>query len=342
MKIWARRLAAAVALLYLAAVFTVFALLRFAGERWWATGVGLYVPRSVFLLPLPFTLGALLWFGPRRLLWSQLAAALLVVFPLMGFVVSLPSAHGGPVVRVLSFNVNSSYSGTELVAGAVEKFSPDIVLIQEAIENTEQLKAWLAEHYSIVRQSTQFIVATRFSIGSSTMPDVLPYDGRSRSPRFVRYTMNTPLGEVAVYNVHPISPRTGMYALRGKKGLRDELSTGSFFRAEHTANMQHDSELRGMQIHAAAAMAAAEQLPVIIGGDTNLPTLSPVLARELSPFVDGFSSSGFGFGYTFPARLPWMRIDRILTSRDLVFTRFSVGCQGASDHLCVVADVARR
>jgi endonuclease/exonuclease/phosphatase family metal-dependent hydrolase len=37
-----------------------------------------------------------------------------------------------------------------------------------------------------------------------------------------------------------------------------------------------------------------------------------------------------------------MRIDRILTSHDLVFTRFAVGCEGASDHLCVVADVARR
>jgi hypothetical protein len=193
-----------------------------------------------------------------------------------------------------------------------------------------------------VRLSTQFVVATRFPIDSTTAPDVIPYDGRSRSPRFVRDTMKTPFGEVAVYDVHPISPRMGMYALRGKKGLRDELSTGSFFRAEHTANMQRDSALRGMQVHAFASMAAGERIPVIIGGDTNLPTLSPVLSRELSPFVDGFPSSAFGFGYTYPARLPWMRIDRILTSHDLVFTGFAVGCEGASDHLCVVADLARR
>jgi endonuclease/exonuclease/phosphatase family metal-dependent hydrolase len=341
MKIWARRLAAAAALLYLGGLFALFALFRFAGERWWVTGVGLYVPRSAFLLPLPFTVAALLLFGPRRLLWSQLAAALFVVFPLMGFVASWPARRAGPTVRVLSFNVNSSYAGVDVVADAIAKWSPDIVLMQESLDNGEQLRARFAEQYPTVRLSTQFVVATRFSIDSATAPDVIPHEGRARSPRFVRYTMQTPLGEVAVYDVHPISPRMGMYALRGKKGLREELSTGSFFRAEHVANMQRDSTLRGLQVGAVAAMAAGERIPVIIGGDTNLPTLSPVL-RELSPFVDGFSSSGFGFGYTYPARLPWMRIDRILTSRDLVFTRFAVGCQGASDHLCVVADLARR
>jgi endonuclease/exonuclease/phosphatase family metal-dependent hydrolase len=335
-------LAAVAALLYLGGLFVVFALLRFAGERWWVTGVGLYVPRSVLLLPLPFTVGALLWVGPRRLLWSQLAAALFVVFPLMGFVVSWPARRTGPAVRVLSMNVNSGFAGFDVVADAVAKWSPDIVLLQEALENGEQLRERLAERFPTVRLSTQFLVATRFSIESSTAPDVLPYDGRSRSPRFVRYTMNTPLGELAVYDLHPISPRTGMYALRGKKGLRGELSTGSFFRAEHAANMQHDSALRALQVHSVAEMAAGEKIPVIIGGDTNLPTLSPVFGRELSRFVDGFSSSGFGFGYTYPARLPWMRIDRILTSQDLVFTRFAVGCRGASDHLCVVADLARR
>jgi endonuclease/exonuclease/phosphatase family metal-dependent hydrolase len=335
-------LAAAAALVYEGGLFAVSLLLRFAGERWWVTGVGLYVPRSVFLLPLPFTVGALLWFGPRKLLWSQLVAALFVVFYLMGLVVSWPARRTGPVVRVLSFNVNSAYAGVDVVADAVAKWSPDIVLLQEALENGEQIRARLAQLYPTVRLSTQFVVATRFSIDSSTAPDTLPYDGRSRSPRFVRYTMNTPLGEVAAYDVHPISPRTGMYALRGKRGLRDELSTGSFFRAEHVANMQHDSALRALQVHTVAQMAAGEKIPVVIGGDTNLPTLSPVLRRELSPFVDGFSSSGFGFGYTYPARLPWMRIDRVLASYDLVFTGFAVGCRGASDHLCVVADLARR
>lgn len=342
MKIWARRLAATAALLYLVGLFALFVLLRFAGERWWVTGVGLYVPRGILLLPLPFTVAALLLFGPRRLLWSQLAAALFVVFPLMGFVVSWPARRPGPTVRVLSMNVNSSFAGVDVVAAAVASWSPDIVLVQESLDNGERLRARLAELYPSVRLSTQFVVATRFPIDSVIAPDVIPYDGKSRSPRFVRYTMQTPLGEVAVYDLHPISPRMGMYALRGKKGLREELSTGSFFRAEHVANMQHDSALRALQTHAVAEMAAAEKIPVIIGGDTNLPTLSPMLRREFSPFVDGFSTSGFGFGYTYPARLPWMRIDRILTSRDLVFTRFAVGCRGASDHLCVVADLARR
>ncbi len=329
------------ALLYVAFLFTAFVLLRFVGERWWFTGVGLYAPRALFLLPLPFTAGALLWFGPRALLWSQLAALLFVIFPLMGFVVARPSRRAGPSVRVLSMNVNSSFAGVDVVARAISKWSPDVVLLQEALENGDELRARMAQDYPVVRRSSQFVVATRFAIESTTEPDTIMHEGRWRSPRFVRHVMSTPLGELAVYAVHPISPRMGMWAIRGS-GLRGELSSGRFFRAERTANMQRDSALREVQVRTVAATASAEKIPVVIGGDTNLPTLSPILARELSPFTDGFSSSGFGFGYTYPARLPWMRIDRILTSRELVFTRFAAGCQGASDHLCVVADLAHR
>ena len=80
----------------------------------------------------------------------------------------------------------------------------------------------------------------------------------------------------------------------------------------------------------------------VIAGDTNLPALSNVFHRYLSGYRDGFPSAGFGFGYTFPSNhVPWMRIDRILASGELSFVRFQVGRSRASDHLCVVADIAR-
>ncbi len=339
-RLWARRIAAAAAIGYLAALVLIVLLLHTVGERWWATGVGLYLPRLGFALPLPFVVALLLLFGPRELLYSQLAALLIVVFPLMGFVVSVPTSRGEPSLRVLSFNVNSAYFGVDVVVDAITSYSPDVVLIQEIFDNGNELEAALKPHFPTVLRSTQFIVATKYAVDSTVEPGKLPHEGRARSPRFIRYTAKTALGEVVLYNVHPISPRYGMYAIRGK-GFRRELLTGRFFKAENTDEMQGDSELRKSQVEAFARSAAAETGTVIIGGDTNLPTLSPILSN-LSPFVEGFPSTGFGFGYTFPAKLPWMRIDRILTSRDLTFTSFTVGCKGASDHLCVVADVRRR
>jgi endonuclease/exonuclease/phosphatase family metal-dependent hydrolase len=88
-------------------------------------------------------------------------------------------------------------------------------------------------------------------------------------------------------------------------------------------------------------MAGTEHGPVIIAGDTNLATLSRVFAENLSTYTDGFVQAGAGFGYTFPANHAWMRIDRILTTKDLGVGNFRVSCRDCSDHLCVVADVGR-
>jgi endonuclease/exonuclease/phosphatase family metal-dependent hydrolase len=88
-------------------------------------------------------------------------------------------------------------------------------------------------------------------------------------------------------------------------------------------------------------MASAETGPVLIAGDTNLPGLSETLTANLSNFSDGFREAGAGFGYTFPVGHPWMRIDRMFTTKELAFTSFSVGCRWTSDHLCISAEVKR-
>ena len=85
--------------------------------------------------------------------------------------------------------------------------------------------------------------------------------------------------------------------------------------------------------------AARESLPVSIAGDTNLPGLSAVFRRTLSRYSDAFRVAGWGLGYTFPQKFPFLRLDRILTNHKLRAVSFGVGCEGASDHLCVVAEI---
>jgi endonuclease/exonuclease/phosphatase family metal-dependent hydrolase len=308
------------------------------GERWWVTAAGLYAPRLPFVIPLPLLA---LWLGftsLRRLLWTQLLAALFAII-LLGFVLPWPSSArlGTPSLRVLSFNVNSGRGGPEAIASAIAAESPDVVLLQEAPSGS-QLADALRQHYPFVESSTQFVVASRYHIASSGEPRRVAFYGRLRSPRFMRYAIDTPLGQLAVYSVHPISPR-GVLHVHQLRAAFHELRTGELFAGDPEADMRANTGLRALQIEAAAEQAGREALPVLIAGDTNLPALSVVLRKNLSGYSDGFRAASWGLGYTFPSNHPFLRLDRVLTGRGLGVVSFKIGCQGVSDHLCVVADV---
>ncbi len=291
-------------------------------------------------MPLPIAVGALLAYKAKRLLFTQAVAGVVLVFPLLGFVLPWPAGRdqGQPAVRILSYNVNSGYGGFDKIVAEIDGFSPDIVMLQELFGGSDRASELMKARYSTVQVSTQFLVASRYPIVSSLDPDKLPHEGRLRSPRFVEHVIDTPIGRIAFYNVHPVSPRPGWGA-----GLRREILSGRLFRGDNAAVLESDAALRGEQVEAFARFADEEHDPVVIAGDTNLPSLSLFLNRYLSRYHDGFRDAAWGFGYTFPTdRGPWMRIDRILSSDQLRFVGFEVGRSGVSDHFCVVADLQRQ
>jgi endonuclease/exonuclease/phosphatase (EEP) superfamily protein YafD len=337
------RLAIAVlALLYPLFLAALALTMQEIGERWWLVGATLYLPRIVWAAPLPFLVVALVAARRRALLWSQAAAALLLLFPLLGFVVPGPRGAGAsPRLRILSYNVNSSFGGPENIVAEIDRYSPDVVVLQEtwSSEGTARL---LRDRYPVVETSTQFILASRYPVSSTTDPPKIDHRGQERSPRFIEQVLDTPLGAIRLYNVHPLSPRQALYTIRGT-GLSHEIPSGHVFSSGNGAVFEENADLRELQIRAVSEAARSESGPVIIAGDTNLPDLSFVLHRYLSGYQDGFAKAGWGFGYTFPDyRWPWMRIDRILASDHFRFVGFQVGTSRASDHLCVVADLQRR
>jgi endonuclease/exonuclease/phosphatase (EEP) superfamily protein YafD len=347
---WRRLLVRAgqgVGILYPAALLAIALALRYKGEGWWMTTIGLYLPRIVLAAPLPFVLLALYALRVRRWLWSQLASALLLLFPLMGFVLPWPhwADAGQPKLRVLSYNINSGYGGADAVFAEIEKYSPDLVLLQET-GRTDDLEKLLRTRYETVDIYGEFVLATHYPILSKYEPGLLPFYGRMRSSRYVQRILDTPLGHLAVYNVHPTSPRQDFGALRGPRGLRREISSGHLFSGSSASVILDNASIRGRQVDAFSYDSAHETEPVVIAGDTNLPGLSRIFARYLSGYQDGFGSAGWGFGYTYPSDehrpVPWMRIDRILASDQLRFVKFEVGESRASDHRCVVADLQRR
>ncbi len=340
---WTVRLTKGAAILSLTAAIGSWMLLRLVGESWWVTTVGLYLPRLALAFPLPLVAAALFALRQPRWLWTQAVAALVVLFPVMGFVAPWP--HGtdprAPRVRVLSYNINSAYGGADAIVEEVDRYSPDIVLLQE-VGHVEALEPSLQARYPTVEVNGQFVLASRFPLLSKLDPPKLPYYGQDRSPRYLRRVFDTPLGPIAFYNVHPVSPREDFSALRGR-GLRREILSGHLFSGDAAPLISRNAGLRGLQVNSFSDSAAAETAPVIVAGDTNLPGLSKIFGRYLSRFTDGFREAGWGLGYTYPNnRRPWMRIDKILASEQLRFVGFAVGTSNASDHLCVVADLQRR
>lgn len=314
--------------------------LRAVGERWWVTAVGLYLPRLGFALPLPVLTVLLLWRGRRRLLITQAVALILLVFPLMGLHMSwrgTPSP-GAFRLRVLTFNVATGPHGNEPLLAVVRSANPDVIVFQETHDSQyDGLKAGLADYH--VRISGQFLMASRFPIDDLMEPPKIPHNGVPRSPRWVRFRVSTPAGPLQIYDIHPISPRDALDELRGE-GLRHEIKSGRLGRATATAMVTDNATLRLAQLQQIAEDARQSPYPVILAGDTNLPSLSWALPNVLGAYNDGFSEAGNGFGLTFPApRHPWMRIDRVLADSHFRFLDFQVLKSGASDHYAVTADL---
>ncbi len=95
-----------------------------------------------------------------------------------------------------------------------------------------------------------------------------------------------------------------------------------------------NSAIRAEQVRRLTADAEARVHPVILAGDSNLPSDSALFRHYLARFEDGFAHHGVGLGYTFPAhrRFRWLRIDRVLAGRGAKILDFAVGDRTGSDH----------
>jgi endonuclease/exonuclease/phosphatase family metal-dependent hydrolase len=88
-----------------------------------------------------------------------------------------------------------------------------------------------------------------------------------------------------------------------------------------------------------SALAEAHDLPMVVGGDFNMPSDDSTMAALRANFRFAFEDAGWGYGYTRPARLPWVRIDHILAGPEWYAVACRVGPDFGSDHLPVFAEL---
>jgi vancomycin resistance protein VanJ len=293
----------------------VFALL--VGEKTHATFIALYVPRQpLFVVALVAALGAAL-LGERVLFAIQIGLCIVVLVPVLGFRAALPAslshAAAERAIRLVTYNVYFGKLGRHELLDEIAAMDADIVLLQATYGSLgEQLRERLPDRTT--RQDGELVIVTRFPIVNVETPEPLEGDVAAM---FVGYELQTETGPLRVYGLHPFSPRHAL---------------------ERDTPWATDVARREAQVAAVVAASRRPGPPFVIAGDTNLPGLSSIARRQFAQLNDAFERVGWGLGYTFPAKRPWMRIDRVLAGPGVRFVDIRVGPLGASDHRPLFAD----
>lgn len=285
-----------------------------------------YLPQHGYCLPTLVLLGVLLVRRRWRLLAWQTPAVMLCVFVLLGVNIPLPRGGQGEPIRVMTCNVHQLSHGVEDVARAIEREHPDIVFLQEVnaprtyVPSTalrRRLKDW---HYAGAVEVAIF----------------------SRHPIIAQRAHPIPLSHRMV--------QEAVIDLRGKTitavcmHMSVGTNQGTIFRPRGTRNeyLRRTADVRARQVDVLLDIVEQSPNPVIIAGDFNTPPRGRLYLRLRRHLTDAFAAAGWGPGYTYPARLPLMRIDYIWHTPDFTTTRCVNPPTTPSDHYPVIAELRWR
>lgn len=260
--------------------------------------------------------------------WRLLILALLVALPLTipewwSHLPKNPPA-AGETLRIASVNIYVRNNSPHYILPELDAIDADILLFQEwHTWHDRFIRPELAEEYphqlSFAHHNTLgMAIFSRFPFEETT-PDGVDYRLGDEGLRLQRVVIGFEGRQLAVYNIHMISP--------GRPGA---LVWGQRQTAELIATLD------------------SEPLPYILAGDFNATPHTANLDRlRDSGLAEAHDLAGRGRGTTWPARtalrrLPGFRIDHIFLSPDLTATHAAVGDYDGSDHRPIFADVGWR
>lgn len=220
-------------------------------------------------------------------------------------------------LKVMSYNVWGKNKTLDQAAQLIRREEPDILLLQEVYPPlAENLAAMLTDlypdavlHVAYEPQAGQ-AVFSRFPV----IPIALAYEkGRTQ-----KVSVTTPVGPIAIWNVHPNVPRPWTRHYQQVSALAEDLA-------------QVDG-------------------PLIVGGDFNTTDHSETYALVNQYLQNAHWEAGWGFGFTFPAHqprfksipilTPLLRIDHIFYSPHFTaHSAHTLSESGGSDHFPVMAEL---
>lgn len=265
--------------------------------------------------------GGLLLFGfLRNKTWSLIASVVLVVnlAPVLPLYISQDTSpvteSPNTSVGILLMNVLSSNRRTEAVVAEINRFQPDIIVLEEVTPRWFTALADLSAEYPYqvheVRTDNFGIwVLSRRPLSEGSVV----HWGAAQLPTVTfRYPIDN--HGLQVVALHPMSPATA-------RGLH----------------------LRNEQLREVAQHYEDDEQPLLIIGDLNTTSFAPIFSELTHRLGLRDSRRGFGLQSTWPAWsfAPLMiAIDHCLVSPTVQVVRREVGHDVGSDHLPVYVEVA--
>lgn len=292
---------------YLALLAVAWLLGEWVAERTVPTLLLAYLPPLLLLWPLPLLALGALW---ERRAGLPVLLALVAGLGYASFRLNLPTATQAGDLTLLTYNIARGTQGSaERLASQIRAQNADLITLQET-------NGWNAEFTpTLLRQLPEYEVARTSEGGELLTLSRLPILGTREiqlpetSRRLLVTTLQTPDGELNVVNVH-FSTVMVSGVLQGQ--------------VIPTRNR------RSLQLERLLAETAG--LPrVVAAGDFNTPPRGRVYRALTAEFANAWDSAGAGFGYSFPAPFPLLRIDHVW-SRGLVPVQTEVLEAGGSDH----------
>lgn len=316
-----------------------------ADALWWTELLAIGLPYLGLLL-LPCTL-VLAWARRWRLLGIH--AVLLLLAALRMGPVLLPgrAADARPDDLVLlSYNVGNDAQGrpAEELAALVRREQPDVIVLQEAliafypqaphVRARPYLRAVLDSlgYRTIAPQAdgatyTPQPVLSRLPLRAQVQQEVAWSPGDSVQTKVTRTRLVWQGREVVLYNLH-------LHSFGSRKPWQEQ--EGAWWRprvwAAYLRRYRAVFAQRAREAAAVRALLAREGGAVLVCGDLNSTPHNQVYARVAGGLQDAFGAAGQGWGMTYHARLPLVRIDYVFAGPawEVVSARLPAG--GGSDH----------
>jgi vancomycin resistance protein VanJ len=312
--------------LYLLGLALLTALNASGPEETWFGSLNLYLPQWIWLLPgIPLFLLTLL--AAWRRAWLPLLGILWTAGPIMGYCwhgSSAPPKTPGIRLRIMTYNVKWARWDTAAIVRDLETYQPDVVQMQDSAGalNGAVGRALAGWNVSI---SGQYIIASRLPL-SKVEGRNISFPGSSH--HCLRATLTVQNQSITLYNVHLLSPRYGLLAVRHRNTDGIEANTDQRL---YEAKMLVDA-VRG------------EDGPLILTGDLNAPIQAQVCQYLFHVGLrDAFTEAGRGYGYTYgqQTRLkhPYVRIDHIMVNAPWQVLACWTGNETGSEHIPVLADL---
>ncbi len=292
----------------------------------------LFFPPWIYSLP-GFLLLILLFFN-KRVLWGigfiLFWLCFLVLFQeesksiIRGLFVPWPSAdwvekqENGDAIRIVSFNCAGRDIETLIQNEALK---PDIILMQETV-NPDQINILQTKLFGDKASSYTSGDSTIIAKGEVNLSKNLPSHLHYFLPARIRLHSGR---EIEMISLHLQAPENGY-----------DFWNSSCWRDHQNSRERQQKQIDEILVY---IKDIPPEIPLIIGGDFNVPAGNRILQPLHDKLQDCFALAGIGWGNTMLNDFPVMRFDQIWASGHFQPQAVVAKQSQASDHRMVVCDL---